>query len=121
MFCQKCGANVGSGAAFCPNCGAPVQANANAQSQPQPQVQPVYVEQKSDKSKVVAALLAWFLGCLGIHNFYLGFTGKGIAQLLMTVLSLGFLSPITAIWAFVEMIIILLGNSRDGQGRKLSD
>ena len=40
------------------------------------------------KNKIVAGLLGLFLGTLGIHNFYLGYAGKGIAQLLMTILSL---------------------------------
>ncbi|MDE6339831.1 MAG: TM2 domain-containing protein, partial [Muribaculaceae bacterium] len=39
------------------------------------------------KSKVAAALLAFFLGSLGIHEFYLGRTGAGIAFLLATLLT----------------------------------
>ena len=31
-------------------------------------------------------ILAFLLGTLGIHNFYLGYTNKGIAQLLLTLL-----------------------------------
>ena len=33
------------------------------------------------KSKVAAGLLAIFLGAFGVHNFYLGYTGKAVAQL----------------------------------------
>ena len=39
------------------------------------------------KSKMAAGLLGIFLGSLGIHNFYLGYTGKAVAQLLITILS----------------------------------
>lgn len=61
----------------------------------------------SSRNKIVAGLLAIFLGTLGIHNFYLGFKGKAIAQLLISVLSFGFLLIITGIWALVEGILIL--------------
>ena len=61
----------------------------------------------AQKSKVAAGLLGIFLGVLGIHNFYLGYTGKAVAQLLITVLSLGFLSFISAVWGLVEGILIL--------------
>ncbi len=37
------------------------------------------------KSQLVAALLAFFLGTLGIHNFYLGYKKKGMTQLLLTL------------------------------------
>jgi TM2 domain-containing membrane protein YozV len=38
------------------------------------------------KSKIVAALLAFFLGNLGIHSFYMGNKKKGLIQLGLTVL-----------------------------------
>ena len=59
------------------------------------------------KSKAAAGLLGIFLGCFGAHNFYLGYTGKAVAQLLITLLSLGFLAVIPAIWALIEGILIL--------------
>ncbi len=39
-----------------------------------------------DKNKLVAALLALFLGGLGIHKFYLGRTGWGIIYLLFCLI-----------------------------------
>ena len=62
----------------------------------------------SGKSKVAAGILALFLGTLGIHNFYLGYTGKALFQLLGTLLSCGFLALPIAIWAFIEGILILV-------------
>ena len=59
------------------------------------------------KSKVAAGLLGIFLGCFGAHNFYLGNSGKAVAQLLITLLSLGFLALISALWGFIEGILIL--------------
>lgn len=70
------------------------------------------------KSKVLAAILAFFLGILGIHRFYLGYTGIGVIQLIMGIVGLA-LSPILIglpilgllwIWVVVDFIRILLGN-----------
>jgi TM2 domain-containing membrane protein YozV len=72
------------------------------------------------KSKVAAALLAFFLGCLGIHNFYLGYTGRGLAQLLLTVLTCGYGAIATVIWAFIEFVLILTGSIKDKFGRPLT-
>ena len=63
--------------------------------------------QSGGKSRMAAGLLGLLLGGLGIHNFYLGYTGKGITQLLITVLSFGLLAFIPAIWGLIEGIMIL--------------
>lgn len=63
--------------------------------------------QSGGKSRIAAGLLGLLLGGLGIHNFYLGYTGKGIAQLLITVLSFGLLAFIPAIWGLIEGVMIL--------------
>lgn len=77
------------------------------------------------KSRLAAGLLGIFLGAFGIHRFYLGYTGVGVAMLLMTVLSFGILSIVTSIWGLVEGILYLTdktGNySRDATGRPLRD
>ena len=74
------------------------------------------------KSKVAAGILAIFLGSLGIHNFYLGYNGKAIAQLLITLLSFGVFSFVSAIWGFIEGILILTGSiTKDGNGNPLKD
>ena len=65
------------------------------------------------KSKVAAGLLGIFLGCFGAHNFYLGYTGRAVAQLLITLLSFGILAPVSVLWGFVEGIVILC--ARPGQ------
>ena len=69
------------------------------------------------KSKMTAGLLGIFLGGLGIHNFYLGYTGKGIAQI---CLSLCFGAG--AIWGLIEGIMILTGSiNKDAKGIPLKD
>ena len=71
------------------------------------------------KSKIVAGLLGIFLGALGIHRFYLGYTKIGIIQLVLAIvlsgLGLGFL----ALWGVIEGIMILAGAvyfQRDAHG-----
>lgn len=76
-------------------------------------VQPGYTQGyagTAPKSKVLAGLLGIILGAFGVHNFYLGYTGKAVAQLLITVLSLGFLSFVSAIWGIIEGILILVSS-----------
>ena len=78
------------------------------------------------KSKVVAGVLGILLGGFGAHNFYLGNTGKALAQLLMTVLSLGLLSWASAIWGFIEGVLILVSTPgtkwhQDARGIELLD
>ena len=53
-----------------------------------------------DKSHVAAILLSFFLGALGIHRFYLGYTWQGVVQLL-TLGGLG-------IWALIDFIRIII-------------
>ena len=77
---------------------------------------------ENQKSKLVAGLLGILLGSLGVHNFYLGFTGKAIAQLLITVLSCGILSVVSAIWGLIEGIQYLTGSlNTDAKGNPLKD
>jgi len=63
-----------------------------------------------DKNKVVAALLAFFLGVLGIHKFYLGRTTAGVIMLLGGTLGWLLVVPgaVVAVIAFVECIIYLV-------------
>lgn len=87
--------------------------------------QPAYGQQYGgQKSKVAAGVLGILLGGLGIHNFYLGFTKKALIQLLVSVLSVGFLAWAMAIWGLIEGILILVGNEgfrTDARGVPLRD
>lgn len=65
----------------------------------------------SEKSNVVALLLCFFLGFLGIHRFYVGKIGTGILQL-VTLGGLG-------IWALIDFIIIVVQKFTDKEGNTL--
>jgi len=69
---------------------------------------PVYAQSGTvlNKSRTAYILLGIFLGVFGIHNFYAGYQGKGIAQLLITVLSFGILGFIPWIWSIIEVITV---------------
>ena len=72
------------------------------------------------KQWIVAVLLAFFLGGFGGHNFYLGYTTKGIIQLVLTITLIG--APISGIWAFIEFIMLLMRSGSyayDAQGQPL--
>ena len=74
------------------------------------------------KSKLAGGLLGILVGGFGIHNFYLGYNGKAVAQLLLSVLSCGILYPISHIWGLVEGILILTGSINiDADGRPLGE
>ena len=72
------------------------------------------------KQWIVAVLLAFFLGTLGIHNFYLGYTTKGIIQLVLTLTFIGIL--VSGIWAFIDFIMLIMRSgdyATDAQGQPL--
>lgn len=77
-------------------------------------VHPVTGAPYSEKQKLVAGLLQILIP-LGIGRFYMGQTGLGVAQLLVTLFTCG----IGGIWPFIDGIVILAGDPKDAQGRPL--
>ena len=65
-----------------------------------------------DKSFVVTWLLALLVGLVGADRFYLGKIGTGILKL-VTLGGLG-------VWALIDLIMVLVGATRDAQGRTLA-
>ncbi len=116
VVCVKCGVRAGDGPNYCQNCGGETAPNATvcmhcgaALSAPLPAY--------GQKSRLVAGLLGIFLGGLGVHNFYLGYIGKAIAQI-----ALSFCFGIGAIWGFVEGVMLLAGAINcDANGVPLKD
>lgn len=66
----------------------------------------------SSKSKIVALILCFFFGVLGLHRFYVGKIGTGLLQLFTGG---GFL-----VWAIIDFIMLLTGSFTDSEGKKLT-
>ena len=60
---------------------------------------------QEEKSRMVAALLAFFLGCLGAHKFYTGHTTAGIIYIIAIFTGVGVL--ITAVLSLIEAIFYI--------------
>ncbi|MGM3159963.1 TM2 domain-containing protein [Dickeya undicola] len=88
VFCRGCGKEIHSTAKACPQCGA-TQGIAGT------------------KSRIAAALLAFFLGGLGVHKFYLGKIGQGFLYLIFCW------TFIPSLIAFIEFIIYLCNSDED--------
>ena len=87
IYCRECGAKHSDKAKACPKCG--------------------YQNFNMEKSMVVYILLVFFLGVWGVHKFYAGRSGEGIAMLLMGTIGWLLIIPglIVCIWAFIDFII----------------
>lgn len=71
------------------------------------------------RSRIIAALLGIFLGPLGLHRYYLGYSGIGTLMLCITLFTCGVGAIVTAIWGFIEGILCLVGGMTDADGQPL--
>jgi TM2 domain-containing membrane protein YozV len=69
----------------------------------------------NDRNKYVAAVIAFLAGPLGIHRFYLGRVGSGIAMLLLTCTVIGLVATVP--WALIDTIRYLLMSDREFEAR----
>ena len=86
VFCSHCGQGILDQAAVCVHCGIAT----GRETVP-----------AIGKSLAAFILLGVFLGLFGIHNFYAGYTGKGIAQLLISLFTL-------PLFLFIAGLIVVL-------------
>ena len=151
-ICPSCGAKPLAGKVFCPSCGAPTTAitemctkcGTRLMAAPAggPMVAPrtapmaaapMDMSGVSPKSRLIATLLAAFVGELGVHRFYLGKIGTGVVQVVLTAvvapiffaIGLAF-APVAilasliwsgvGIWVFVDFIFIVIGRFKDKNG-----
>lgn len=130
MFCRNCGNQMDNSAAVCVKCGVPTGQGVNFCHNCGNQTAPgaavctscgvalAQVIQGEQKSKMAAGLLGIFLGAWGVHNFYLGNTGRAVAQIIVTIVTCG----VGAIWGLIEGIMILCGSIKtDAKGVPLKD
>lgn len=99
-ICTKCGVKVGDGNSFCANCGKNIDANADVC------LNCGVAVKKNDlagNDKIVILLVCFFLGGLGIHNFIMGETKKGVFKIIMS-----FVCGIGGILALIDLIKIAM-------------
>lgn len=102
-ICLKCGVKTGEGTAYCANCGNALPANADVCLSCGVAVSKNGAgDNLGGKDKLTVALICFFFGGLGIHNFMMGETKKGIVKI-VTSLCFG----IGAILALIDFIRIL--------------
>jgi len=123
MYCKDCGKEIEEGKEYCVECEAVRNTEtATGTENVVNENTTTSTQATSQKSKMAAGLFGIFLGAFGVHNFYLGYTGKAIAQLLITVLSCFTLSVVSEIWGLIEGILILTGSmNTDADGNPLKD
>jgi TM2 domain-containing membrane protein YozV len=114
MYCQKCGKELPDQASFCPSCGHPAHPEVRGETRAAG-MGPGYSAEKpvSPFNRLVTLLLCIFVGALGVHRFYVGKIGTGVAM----IFTLGGLG----IWVLVDFIMIIVGSFRDANGRYVLD
>jgi len=133
-FCQNCAAQTHPMAEVCQYCGIQLAgggyssgytggyASGYASNSPAPYAGG-YPIPASPYSKTTAGLFGIFLGGLGVHRFYLGYSAIGVVQLvlfLLGVVTLFITTAIACLWGFIEGILILADQiPTDAQGRRL--
>lgn len=110
-ICIKCGVKTGDGNKFCWNCGNTVAENAEVCLSCG-----VALKKANDnlagKDKILIILLLVFLGGLGIHNFIMGETKKGVAKIILSLPG-SLLCGIGPIVCFVLLIVELVKIASD--------
>ena len=107
-ICLNCGVQTGVGNAFCQNCGNPVDPNAvvclscGVALKSGNKIGNAAAGDLNGQSKTTMAIVCFFLGALGIHNFMMGETKKGIFRICMN-LACG----LGGIFALIDFIKIL--------------
>lgn len=100
-ICLECGVKTGEGNAFCANCGNAVAPEAEVCLNCGVAIKKSTTD-LAGQDKITIALICFFLGGLGIHNFMMGETKKGIIKIVLS-----FCFGISAILALIDFIKIL--------------
>ena len=112
-ICLGCGAKPLTGSSFCQSCGSETNPLTEICIKCGARLTKAEAVDISPKSRLAVTLLAWFLGAFGVHRFYLGKIGTGIAMLL-TLGGLG-------IWTLIDFIYAVSGNMKDKEGKLIKN
>lgn len=109
--CKVCGREMNDEDIYCPHCGSK-------------QIEEVEVKKELKlpplRKKKIALLLAFFLGCFGFEDYYLGKKNNFYIKFGLAIVSMGLLLPILLIVGYINFFIILFNkNYKDGYGRDL--
>ena len=119
MFCRNCNKEIDDDAIACIGCGLPPRKEkkfCNACGEPTNPAQIVCTKcgvsltsGGGDKTKIAAGLLALFVGAVGGHKFYLGYTKEAIIMLLVSLIGSFLIFPtvVMSIIGLVEGILYL--------------
>ncbi|MBQ9079602.1 MAG: NINE protein [Clostridia bacterium] len=102
-YCSHCGSELLDEAVICPKCGCAVEGAKK----------PETVVNASPKSRLIALLLCFFVGGIGVHRFYVGKIGTGILWLLT--------GGCFGIGVLVDVIMIACGSFTDKEGKFVSN
>ena len=110
VICSECGKQISDKAKVCPNCGAPIGANGKAVT-------------VSGLKRTVALVFAIFVFWLGWHNFYLGYKGKAMIEMIVGLVGV-FTMPFGLGWLilfvlFIWSLVEVLTCKYDSDGEKL--
>lgn len=112
--CQHCNFEIKEPSNFCSNCGANPNFNNIAPASNVTPASNSFVSPPPKKRMMVMVLGFLF----GVHRFYLGYTGIGLLQMFVTIITFG----IGAIWPLVDMIMIINNKDfRDASGQLLEN
>jgi hypothetical protein len=120
MYCRNCAHQLTDNAEFCVACGQrPLRGSRFCQAcgaEPMPAAEicvkcGVRLRRGEEKEWIVALLLSFFVGGLGMDRFYLGYVGLGILKL-VTLGGCG-------IWWLIDLILIAMNKLPDAQGHPL--
>lgn len=135
VICIKCGTNKGQGENYCPDCGQEVKNKGaevclncgirlkGAMNNIADQLKSVASKSGSNNNnKMVAGLLAVFLGSMGIHRFYLGYKEIGFIQLGLFAIAMFLFAPVLwGCWilAIIDAVQIFTGKMNNANGLEL--
>ena len=102
--CLSCGVSKGTGSSYCPNCGSPVNKDAvicTSCGVALGNTTATKTATINGQDKTTLAIICFFLGGWGIHNFMMGETTRGVLKIVLWLFGLSW------IWALIDFIQIL--------------